>query len=282
MAIFSDRELLSKSSELFNPQIDFVGYHQSKPGWSSKYEDCVSDLFKFWYIGEGSGSVCINKQWVNFEANDLLTIKPGQNYTKEKSGRKNPSKIYYIHFYPFGSKNIYTEQHFLNSWPRLVLLKYHPEVKALFQELFEVFTTRSPSDKLLMKSIMFRLFHVILDAHKNRPQQIAPEGYSKLLTAKDYIYDHYNEQLTLDQISESVDLSASYLSALFAKYLKTSPINYQITLKLRSAKLLLAKGEPVTKVARNVGFNSVHHFSRLFKKNFGMSPSQFAMVRRKK
>ena len=282
MATPENTILLNEFIELLNPQVDLVGYHQSKPGWKSEYENSISDLFRFWYISEGTGSVCINNQWLNFAANDLVTIKPGRNYTQEKSGRKNPSKIYYIYFYPFGSKNIYSYQNLFNSWPKIIMMKYHPEVKALFQELFEIFTTKHSSSKLLIKSIMLRILHIIIDAYKNRPQEITTESYSKLLMAKDYIYNHYNEPLTLDQISDNVNLSSSYLSALFTKHLNTSPINYQITLKLRSAKLLLAKGEPVTKVSDKVGFNSIHHFSRIFKKHFGMSPSQFAMIRRKK
>ena len=282
MAIKRFFEENNSFESFFQPEIDFVGYHQAKPGWKSKSEDCIRDLVDFWFITEGSGSVKIDDKWLDFDVNDLITIKPGQNYIQEKSDRKKPFKIYYIHWYPFGINNLETQQQFCKIWPEKISLKFHPEIRPLFAELFEVFTTKRASSDLLIKSIVYRIMYILSDAFKNSAHEAAPKGYSKLLNAREYIYNHYKESLSLEQIAENTDISASYLSALFKKYFNTSPVNYQITLKLRSAKLRLAKGQTVTKVAQDVGFNSLHHFSRLFKKQFGMPPSNFSLISRRK
>jgi AraC-like DNA-binding protein len=236
----------------------------------------------FWYIAEGTGAVRIDGHWVEFTASDLVTIKPGENYDQEKAGRKSPYKVYFVQFDPFKQGNSHIQQHFFDPWPRVVSLKYYPEVKDLFMECFEVFNTRSASSRLLEKSILFRIFHVVIDAYQSNPSEIPSKGYAKFVHAKQYIYGNYSQPLHLDQIAEEAGLSSSHLSSLFKKYLKISPINYQINVKLRYARLFLAKGIPVTKVSANVGFNSVHHFSRVFKKHFGMPPSQFALQRRRK
>ena len=142
---------LKPFTESFSPEIDHVGYYAAKPGWVSDPEDLIRDVVNLWYIVEGTGGVRIDGQWVEFSTNDLVTIKPGENYDQERAGGKSPYKVYFVQFYPFIQGNLQAQQHFDDQWPRVISLKYYPEVKGLFMECFEVFNTRSASSRLLEK-----------------------------------------------------------------------------------------------------------------------------------
>jgi AraC-like DNA-binding protein len=275
-------KLFNDLDEQFNPRLDYVGYYAATSGLVSEPKDLTRDLVNFWFVTEGNGSVKVDGQWLDFSTYDLITIKPGQNYCQEKAGKKNPFKVYFVQFYPFHEYQLPVQELFDTHWPSSISLRYYPEAKDIFMECFEIFNTRNRSNSLIEKSILFRIMYMAMDAYQNLPQEHASTGYDKFIQAKDYIDHHYTQPLTLEHVAEVADLSSSYLSSLFTKFLKTSPINYQIEVKLKKSRLLLAKGVSVTKVSDEIGFNSLHHFSRVFKKQFGIPPSQFAIQRRRK
>ena len=85
----------------------------------------------------------------------------------------------------------------------------------------------------------------------------------------------YARDLRLRDIAKGCGLSSSHLSALFVRYFGVPPVEFLLRVRLREAKLLLAKGARVKDAAEVVGFHSQHYFSRLFKSRTGMSPLEF-------
>lgn len=73
-------------------------------------------------------------------------------------------------------------------------------------------------------------------------------------------------------------LSPVYISKLFKEETGDSPINYLIKIRLEKAKEVLEGQEPVSirSVANQVGYEDVYHFSKLFKKYYGISPLNYS------
>lgn len=91
-----------------------------------------------------------------------------------------------------------------------------------------------------------------------------------------YFEDHYNEKVSLDQIAENMYLSPFYISKIFKSETGDAPIRHLINIRLERAKELLEsdyKGS-IQEVAALVGYDDAYHFSKLFKKHYGMTPSQ--------
>lgn len=90
-----------------------------------------------------------------------------------------------------------------------------------------------------------------------------------------YISNHYMNDITLDMFSKDMYLSQAYISKIFKDETGFSPINYLIKTRLSKAKTLLENEKlPIKVVAKQVGYDDVYHFSKLFKKYYGMPPSQ--------
>ena len=91
-----------------------------------------------------------------------------------------------------------------------------------------------------------------------------------------YFEDHYAEKISLDQIAASMFLSTFYISKIFKSETGTTPIRYLINIRLDKAKELLESGwsGSIQEIAQTVGYDDAYHFSKLFKKHFGISPSQ--------
>lgn len=94
--------------------------------------------------------------------------------------------------------------------------------------------------------------------------------------ARKYIQEHYLEPLKLEDVSKHIGFNATYFSSVFKKETGKNFLDYVTELRMNKAKQLLCSGEmSVNDVAEAVGYQDLKYFSRLFKKNAGISPSDY-------
>jgi len=97
-----------------------------------------------------------------------------------------------------------------------------------------------------------------------------------LRKAIDYIHEHYNEQVTLNEVAENIYVSTFYISRMFKKELGKSFVDYLNDVRIEKSKELLKDVRYKTyEVAEIVGIPDPHYFSKLFKKYSGMTPSEY-------
>ena len=95
--------------------------------------------------------------------------------------------------------------------------------------------------------------------------------------AQQYISTHIRQKLTVPAVAEQVDVSPSYLTALFHKNLQISPGEYVRRMKLQESKQMIRENSMnFTQIAEALQYSTVHHFSRQFKEKFGSTPSEYA------
>ena len=95
--------------------------------------------------------------------------------------------------------------------------------------------------------------------------------------AQQYISEHVREKLTVPLVARHVDVSPSYLTALFRKNLQISPGEYVRRIKLQESKQMIREDNMnFTEIAAALQYSTVHHFSRQFKDKFGITPTQYA------
>lgn len=82
------------------------------------------------------------------------------------------------------------------------------------------------------------------------------------------------------QLAEECGVAPAYLCRLFKRYGRRTPYQYLTGARMNlAAERLLDKSIPVQQVAEEMGFSDPFHFSRAFKANYGVSPSQFRSLR---
>lgn len=95
--------------------------------------------------------------------------------------------------------------------------------------------------------------------------------------------EHLCQHLTLDEIALQVGFSKSYVKTLFRRSKGMSVMQMYNKMKIDYAKKLISEQKYfITEISEMVGFNSVHYFSRTFKKITGMTPSDYSQSVRKK
>ena len=103
-----------------------------------------------------------------------------------------------------------------------------------------------------------------------------------LMEIIDYINGHYREPLSAETLSGQMNLSPTYLYALFRNYLGITPVNYINSVRLRESYRLLEQGRNVTEVAAAVGIPNVSYFIKIFKSATGQTPLQWKNARNMK
>lgn len=93
---------------------------------------------------------------------------------------------------------------------------------------------------------------------------------------KSYLCDNVYRTLTLDDLCRKFGVSKSNLCKKWKEHSEIGVIDYFISLKIKEAKRLIKNGEySVTQIADMLGYSTIHHFSHSFKKNTGVSPSEY-------
>ena len=115
---------------------------------------------------------------------------------------------------------------------------------------------------------------------QNAPLKTANAVHSEneiISRAQQYIGAHIREKLTVPLVARMVDVSPSYLTALFHKNLQISPGEYIRRVKLQESKQMIREDHMnFTEIAAALHYSTVHHFSRQFKEKFGITPTEYA------
>lgn len=91
-----------------------------------------------------------------------------------------------------------------------------------------------------------------------------------------YIGLHYKEQLSLELLAGKAHMSKYYLAHAFKAEYGISPINYQISLRIKESRYLLQETDmSLSQIARVLGFSSASYFSQSFRRSEGISPLEY-------
>lgn len=94
--------------------------------------------------------------------------------------------------------------------------------------------------------------------------------------AKQYIQENYVNNISLQDIAQYVHLNPNYLIKIFKLSEKTTPMDYLNHVRISQAKLLLLSNKfSVSQVSLMTGFNNIPYFTRSFKKQVGVTPSEY-------
>ena len=108
------------------------------------------------------------------------------------------------------------------------------------------------------------------------PQPPVAESESLSRKVQEYIDQHYQEPLTLQEIGKALHLSPYYLSHVFKEASGYSPMQYLLRRRIGEAQnLLISTDLPIARISEMVGYETQNYFNLQFSKHVGVPPRKF-------
>lgn len=154
----------------------------------------------------------------------------------------------------------------------------------LFRALLDLHTTLEQKGSALEQESQFISTMALLLERQTKTQLIpdtkstARKEDSKIRLVRDYLRDHYAENVSLSQLTLLTNLSPFYLLRVFRSRAGFPPHEYQTQVRIAHARRLIRSGTPLSQAAIETGFFDQSHLSRNFKRITGVTPRQYFRV----
>ncbi|MBR2510064.1 MAG: AraC family transcriptional regulator [Lentisphaeria bacterium] len=153
------------------------------------------------------------------------------------------------------------------------------KINVLIREIYHCFRNPCTCSEMTIQRNLSHIFEYIYSNmscfpryKSNRIQLLNQIRLQKML---DFIYSHYQEHITLEDIAHAGNVSRSEAGRCFKTFINSSPIEVLIQHRLQIAgKMLAEKIYTVKEISDFCGFNSVNYFRRQFKTKYGVTPGK--------
>lgn len=177
----------------------------------------------------------------------------------------------------------------LKAWRAVDGIQY----KDILNEIYRSYKGCAESLKLDLRQIAFYCSEVIgkdidgrdfksfcrsfVDISDTMYDNVSTEENDLIEKVKEYVQNNYMRDISISQIAEQYHLTANYLSTIFHNKADCKFIDYLTDIRISNAKRLLIKNSTasVQDIAMMVGYNSARHFSTVFQKKTGITPTAY-------
>src|SRR5579884_890073 len=241
-------------------------------------EGCNTSIFIYCVEGEG-WAILENTKKVLVPANTLLVI-PAHVPHIYGAAESDPWSIYWFHL------NGEVVDQFIENFEMANSLLYVPASQAiriieLFDQCYETLLYKGYSLKhyLFVSQAIHYLLGIFTllqgEPHRDEMKNIHVER------AIQYMIEHLEASLTLDELANHIGLSKPHFVHLFKQVTRYSPIDYYLRLKVqRSCQYLDLTSDSIKEISKSIGIADPYYFSRLFHKVMGQSPSAYRKIKR--
>ena len=185
------------------------------------------------------------------------------------------TEVYWVHFTGGNVKNI-LRSYGIKDDMRVIYtgtsLEYNRIFKQMIQELQRCQTDYKELLVLLLKQLFISIHRQLTKEQKRKNEYLDKE----MELAIQYFHDNYNKEISIEDYAISRGMSVSWFIRNFKQYTNTTPMQYIVSIRITNAQVLLeTTNYNITEIGVIIGYDNPLYFSRIFRKQKGVSPSEY-------
>lgn len=232
--------------------------------------------FQLLYIASGKAHFYFD----NSETDTVVTAGQMVIYRPKEPQRyvyygNEQTEVYWVHFTGSNVKNIlrtYGIMDHMRVIPSGASLDYVRIFKQMIHELQRCQIHYPELLTLLLQQLFILLHRQLTQEHHRKDTYLNTE----MELALQYFNDHYNTDISIEEYASSRGMSVSWFIRNFKQYTHSTPMQYLLERRMTNAQMLLeTTNYNITEIGTIVGYDNPLYFSRIFRKQKGMSPSEY-------
>lgn len=259
----------------YDRDLEMEAYNLS--GIVQKFPNHFHDYYVIGFVEGGKRHLWCKGQEYDLTAGDLILFNPRDNhYCAPINGEILDYRAVNINLDVMMRvvKEI-TGKEFVPHFTQNVV--YQSDITQSISDLYDAILTRAP--KLKKEEALFFLLEQVLRECAAPFDEIKisePNRQIKMLCG--YMEEHFDRNVTLDELLSMTSFGKSYLLRSFTKQVGVSPYRYLQTVRLEKAKKFLEEGIAPIDAASMAGFSDQSHFTNFFKEFIGLTPKQYQKI----
>ena len=247
-----------------------AGYEECPSGYG--YGPKIRSYHLIHFVLYGKGELHINEHIFQLSAGDAFFIPAGKVSYYEAS-KEDPWCYAWVSFLGINSE-MYLYQ--LMTSTDDVYIVHGLDNQKYKERIFEIISLQGVSTSRYFQAngILFQIMAMLFDDINFQESNWGKN--SVVDEVKFYLDINYAEKIKLRDVAKSFGIHPNYLTRIFHEKYGISPKQYLISLKLKKARRLLTTTElSVSVISSSLGFDDQLAFSKIFKKEFAVSPSEY-------
>ncbi|NHN35213.1 helix-turn-helix transcriptional regulator [Paenibacillus agricola] len=147
-----------------------------------------------------------------------------------------------------------------------------PELEQIFPRIIKEYQLEQPGYAFVMRALLMELIAILM---RHVLDQSLSGKASKIEPALHAMRIHPEEPWTVEQLADLCGYHPIHFTKLFKEEMGRTPKHYLISERMKRAKQMLLGGLSLSNIAEKLKYSSIHYFSHQFKKETGLSPSEF-------
>lgn len=230
--------------------------------------------YQLLYVASGKTVFYFNGEPKEVAAGHMILFHPRQEQHYEYFAVDRP-EVYWVHFTGSDVRNIL--RHYDIPLDRNVIYSGSSATYAyLFKEMINELQTCRTGYQELLEMYLRQIFLLVQRSWEERKPTVSSYLQEEIDYARKYFNEHYNEDISIEEYAQSRGMSVSWFLRNFKQMTMKSPMQYILAIRINNAVSLLETTDyNVTEISTIVGYENPLYFSRIFKKQKGVSPSEY-------
>lgn len=191
---------------------------------------------------------------------------------------EDQTEVYWVHFTGGDVKQL-LKKYGLPSTGHVFYTGTLPDYQSLFRKLIQELQLCRPNYEELSEILLRQIF-ILISRQSCEESKINSFVQNEIEYATHYFNENYNKEISIEDYAASRNMSTSWFIRNFKQYNKMTPMNYILSIRISNAQNLLETTPyNITEIASIVGYDNPLYFSRLFRKQVGVSPSEYRKER---